>query len=76
MQRFTTVNEHIFVLNIFTHYSRFSNAPKNMYKLKITCLMPHSGNDIKNANLSPRKIANFCKFAIIHRRENINVRSI
>ena len=72
MQRFTT-----FALNIFMRYSGFSNIRKHMYNLKITCMMPHGGNNIKkNVNTSPREIANFCKFAIIHRRENVNVHSI
>ena len=68
-----TVNVEIFTLYIFSRYSCFSNIRENMNKLKITCIMPYRASNIKN--LSPREIANFCKFAKIYTRDNIFVRS-
>ena len=56
-----TVNVDIFVLFIFLRYSPFSNICENMYNLKITYIMAHKGNNIKNAKLSPHEIANFHK---------------
>ena len=38
--------------------------------------MPQRGKNIKNANLSPRKIPQFRKFAEMYTRENIFVHSI
>ena len=48
----------------------------NMYIVKITCIMPHRGNNIKNVNINPREITNFRKCAEIHRCDNIYVYSI
>ena len=42
-----------------------------MYNLKIICIMPHGGTNIKHLNSSPREIANFHKIAKIYTRENI-----
>ena len=47
-----------------------------MYNFKITCVMSHRGNKIKNANLSPRETVNFRKFTKMHTRENIYVHSM
>ena len=69
------MNVEMFALYIFLHYLRFSNNCKNMYNLKITCVMPHSGNDIKHANLTPREIANFHKFANLYAHENVYIQS-
>ena len=44
-----TVDVEMFTLHIFSHFSNIVN----MYNLKITCIMPHRGNDIKNVSLSP-----------------------
>ena len=71
-----TVNVEIFALYIFSRYSRFSSIRENIYNLKTSYIMPHRGNIIKNANLSPRDIANFRKFAKIYTRENIYIHSI
>ena len=68
-----TVNVDIFALYIFLRYSRFSNFRENIYNLKTSYIMPHRSNIIKNANLSPREIANFRKFAKIYTRENIYI---
>ena len=46
-----------------------------MYIVKITFIMPYIDNNIKNANINPRKIANFHKFAKRYTRENIYVHS-
>ena len=70
-----TVNVEIFALYIFSRFSRLSNMGENIYNLKITFFIPHTSNKIKYANLSPREIANFRKFAKIYTRENIYVHS-
>ena len=46
-----------------------------MYNLKITCIMPYRGNNIKTVSLSPCKIVNFHKIALICTCENIYVNS-
>ena len=70
------MNVEIFTPYVFLRYSHFSNICENIYNLKITCIMPHYyGNNIKNANLIPCKIANFRKFSKIYTRENIYVHS-
>ena len=61
---------HIFVLFAFIKY------PKNMYIVKITCMMSHRGKNINIANINPREIANFRKCAKMYTRENIYVHSI
>ena len=71
-----TVNVEISVLYIFLCYSRFSNIRENMYNLKITFIMPHRGNNFKNANLSPREIAILHKITKMYTRENIYAHSI
>ena len=70
------MNVEIFARYIFSHYSGFSNIRENIYNLKITCIMPHRGNNIKDANLSPPKIVNFHKFAKIYAHKNIYIHSI
>ena len=70
------MNVDIFALFIFSRYSRLSNIRKNMYIMKITCIMPHRDKNIKIANINPREIANFWKCAKIYTRENIYVHSI
>ena len=59
------MNVDIFVLYIFSRYSRLSNVHEDMYIMKITFIMPDTGNNIKNANLNPREIANFRKYVKI-----------
>ena len=71
-----TVYVDIFALYIFSPYSRFSNIREDIYNLEITCIMPHRVYNFKNANVSPREIPNFRKFAKICTRENIYVHSI
>ena len=71
-----TVNVDIFALYIFSRYSRLSNVRENMYIVKITYIMLHRGNNMKNAKINPREIANFRKCAKIDTRENIQVHSI
>ena len=70
------MNVHIFALYIFSRYSCFSNIRENLYNSKITCIVPHRGNNIINAKLNPREIANFRKFAKMYTRENIYIHSI
>ena len=69
-----TVNVDIFALYIFSRYSR--NVRENMYIVKITFIMLHRGNYIKNAKIKPHEIANLQKYAKIYTRENIYVHSI
>ena len=38
--------------------------------------MPCKGNIVKNANINPREIVSFRKFAKIYTRENIYIHSI
>ena len=71
-----TVNVDIFALYIFSRHSRLSNVRENMYIVKITFLMLHRGNNVKNAKINPREIANFRKFAKMYTRENIYIHSI
>ena len=71
-----TVNVEIFALYIFSGFSSFSIIRENIYNLKINFIIPHRGNKTKNANLSPREIANFRKFAKIYTHENIFVHSV
>ena len=52
----------MFALYIFLRYLHFLNIRENIYNLKITYIMPHRGNNINYANLSPCEIATFCKF--------------
>ena len=66
------VNVEMFALYIFSRYSRFSNIRENIYNLKFSYIMPHRTNIIKNANLSSREIANFCKFVKIYTREKVS----
>ena len=70
------MNVDIFALYIFSRYSRLSNARKNIYIVKITFIMLHRGNNIKNAKKNPREIDNFRKCAKICTGENIYVYSI
>ena len=63
------MNVDIFALYIFSHNSCLSNFHENMYIVKITFVMLHRGNNIKNAKINPREIVNFQKS--IH--ENIYV---
>ena len=65
------MNVDIFALYIF---SRAFKYPRKY--VKITCIMPHRGNNIKNANLSRREIPYFPKIAKMYTLENINVHSI
>ena len=46
-----------------------------MYSLKITFTIQFRGNTMKNANLNPREMVNFRKYAKIYTRENIYVHS-
>ena len=55
------VNVDIFALYIFSHNSCLSNFHENMYIVKITFVMLHRGNNIKNAKINPREIVNFQK---------------
>ena len=78
--KYTPVNtecRNFSALYIFLRYSRFSNIRENMYNLKMTCIIPHSGNNIKSANFeSTQKLPYFRKFAKMYTRENIYVHSI
>ena len=47
-----------------------------MYIMKITLIMLHRSNNIKNAKINPREIANFWKFAKMYAPKNIYVLSI
>ena len=47
-----------------------------MYIVKITGIMPYIDNNFRNANINPREIVNFRKFAKIYTRKNIYVHSI
>ena len=61
------MNVHIFALYIFLRYSRFFNFRENIYVVKITFIILHRNNSIKNAKINPREIADFQKCAkIIH----------
>ena len=76
MHKTYTVNVDIFALYIF---SRLSNVHENIYIVKITFIMLHRGNSIKNImtvqNINPREIANFRKCVKSYTRENIYVHS-
>ena len=48
------VNVEIFVLYIFSHYSRFQNMRENRNIVKIFFFMPYIVNNIKNVNINPR----------------------
>ena len=54
-------------VDIFALY--MSNIRENMYIVKITLMMPDKGDNIKNANINPREIANFSEM-----RENLYTR--
>ena len=69
------MNIDIFALYIFSRYSRLLNVGENIYIVKITFIMLHRGNNIKNAKINPPEIANFGKCAKIYTRENIYVHS-
>ena len=71
-----TVNVDIFALYIFSRYSRLSNVRGDMYIVKITYIILHRGNNMKNAKINPREIANFRKCTKMYARENIYVHSI
>ena len=58
---YNIVNVEIFVLYIFSRYSRFRNIRENMFIVKITYIMPYIDNNLKNANINPHEIANFHK---------------
>ena len=59
------MNVEMFALYIFSRYSRFRNIRQNMFIAKITFIVPYRpiDNNIKNANIDLREIANFRKFA-------------
>ena len=57
------------------HYSRLQNVRENIYIVKITFIMLHRGNHIKNAKINPREIVNFRKCAKIYTPKNIYVHS-
>ena len=51
--QYTPVNtefRNFSALYIFLRYLHFLNIRKNMCNLKMTCIIPHSGNNIKSAN--------------------------
>ena len=62
------MNVDIFALYIFSRNSRLSNVRENIYIVKITFILLHRGNSIKNAKINPREIANFRKCAKIYTR--------
>ena len=61
---------HIFALFAFI------KCPRNIYIVKITFIMLHRGNSIKNPKINPCEIANFRKCAKFDTCENIYVHSI
>ena len=72
-----TVNIDIFALYIFPAFCAFIKClRKNMYIVKITCIMLHRGNNIKNGKINQRKIANFRKCPKTYTHKNIYVYSI
>ena len=60
---------HIFALFAFIKYPR-------KYVMEITFIMPHRGNNIKNANINLREIANFRNCMKIHTRKDIYIHRI
>ena len=44
--------------------------------MKVTLIMSFRDSIVKNANLNPHEIVNFCKFAKIYTRKNIYIHSI
>ena len=58
---------------IIPHYTHIR---KHMYIVKIICIMPYKGNNIRNANINLREIDRFRKFTRMYTHKNIQVHSI